>query len=124
MKIPIPIPILCLLSLIGCTSSNVVEGNAAAAKHEMIKSGSFHEECLTLHTNQTLEYSFETEKPVRFNIHYHEGTEVIYPISKDNISVLNGTFNPKTTQHYCLMWSNQLSDPVPLTYRLQLKADE
>jgi hypothetical protein len=51
-----------------------------------------------------LDYSFEAQRPVAFNIHYHEGKVVVMSVSVDNATKESGTFRPLVPQDYCLMW--------------------
>ena len=87
----------------------------------LLAAASFHEECFDLSPDQVLAYSFKSTAAVEFNIHYHEGKSVLSPVSEKDISLLQGTFRPDQTRHYCVMWSNPRSEPVPLDYRLQVK---
>jgi hypothetical protein len=75
-----------------------------------------HEECMDLRPVDLLHYSFQATRPVQFNIHYHEGATVGYPVKKDNISADKGTFTPDRDQFYCMMWTNSQSGPVNLSY--------
>jgi hypothetical protein len=51
-----------------------------------------------------LDYRFEAQRPVAFNIHYHEGKAVVMPLSIDNATKESGTFRPLVPQDYCMMW--------------------
>ena len=89
---------------------------AADNKSETIKPSGIHEDCMELVPGQILDYSFEASKPVDFNLHCHEDSGVSYEISKDRVTEDKGTFVCKKRQHYCLMWTNQGSEPVGLNY--------
>ena len=51
-----------------------------------------------------LVYRFRAQRPVSFNIHYHEGKTVIMPVSRDDATEDDATFRPLVAQDYCLMW--------------------
>lgn len=106
----------------GC--ADIWGGTSEAPKEwtgvKQIAGSSFHEECLNLRPGQALAYSFESAQPVQFNIHYHEGEEALYPVSKEGISGLKGTFRPAKSRNYCFMWSNSQSKPVKLSYEIRL----
>jgi hypothetical protein len=42
---------------------------------------------------------------VDFNIHYHRGDEVFYPVKREAMRRDGGTFTAKTGEDYCWMWS-------------------
>jgi hypothetical protein len=119
----IPFNLLILLILGGCVSSDWMS-SGKLKKSELLNTNSFHEECATLSPDQYLDYSFEATKPVHFNIHYHEGEDVRYPVSEENISTLKAAFVPESKQNYCLMWSNKQPEPVQLKYELHLRTEE
>ena len=93
---------------------------AADKKSETIKPLGIHEDCMELVPGQILDYSFETSKPVDFNLHFHEDKNVSYEISKDGVSADKGTFVCEKKQHYCLMWTNPGPEPIGLTYSYSL----
>ena len=41
------------------------------------------EECYALKAGDRLEYRFESDEPVDFNLHYHEGGAVVMPVSRE-----------------------------------------
>ena len=51
-------------------------------------------------------YSFTSEPALEFNVHYHVGDEVIYPVGPLHASELAGTVTADLDQTYCLMWRN------------------
>ena len=51
-----------------------------------------------------LVYRFRAQRPVSFNIHYHEGKTVIMPVSRDGTTQEDDTFRPLAAHDYCLMW--------------------
>ncbi|SPQ01898.1 exported hypothetical protein [Candidatus Sulfobium mesophilum] len=95
----------------GCASVDVKEKET-----ETIKPSGVHEDCMELLKGQTLDYSFDSSKPLNFNIHYHEDHNVSYVVQKDGISSDHGTYNSGKKQYYCLMWTNSNSEPVKLKY--------
>ena len=79
-----------------------------------------HEECLQLVPGDQLEYRFEAAAPLAFNIHYHEGTAVVMPLSRENTKEEIGLYAPSIAQHYCLMWEAG-ARATTLDYRVRLK---
>lgn len=83
----------------------------------VIKPGKFAEKCMAVTSKQKLEYQFTTSKPVNFNIHFHVGDAVYYPVKRDKTTGEADRFQPtKAKEDYCLMWENKTSEDVSLTY--------
>lgn len=80
-----------------------------------------HEECITLSPPEELSYSFSSSSDVKFNLHYHVGKEVVYPVKRDKASSDKGTFKPASKQDYCLMWANGSEKPVTVKYEFEVK---
>ena len=68
-----------------------------------------HEECLRLEPGEQRRYHWKSDAPVDFNIHYHRGAEVIYPVKRDGMRGDGGTFTAKTAEDYCWMWSARMA---------------
>ncbi len=64
-----------------------------------------HEECVKLQAGDRRKYYWRADSPVDFNIHYHEGPEVSYPMKRDGMRGDGGTFTAKVGQDYCWMWT-------------------
>lgn len=86
-------------------------------KPTVIKPGKFHEKCMAVTAAQKLEYQFTSSKPVNFNIHFHVGDAVYYPVKRDKTTREADRFQPtKAKEDYCLMWENKTSEDVELSY--------
>jgi hypothetical protein len=70
-----------------------------------LKPGDMHEECVRLEAGQKRGYSWKSDAPVDFNIHYHEEGKVSYPVKRAAMRGDGGTFIAKIGQDYCWMWS-------------------
>jgi hypothetical protein len=64
-----------------------------------------HEECTRVEAGQKRHYYWKSSAPVDFNIHYHRGDEVFYPVKRVRMRGDGGTFTAKTGEDYCWMWS-------------------
>ena len=64
-----------------------------------------HEECLRMEKGEKRHYSWKATSAVDFNIHYHEGPEVFYPVKRDGMRGDGGTFTAKVATDYCWMWT-------------------
>ena len=81
---------------------------AAALKPEGI-----HEECLRLEKGEKRAYRWTADTPVDFNIHYHRGNDVFFPVKRDRMRVIEGYFTAPSTEDYCWMWT-ALDKPAKL----------
>ena len=81
------------------------EAPAPKTFSKTLETGKVHEECLPLEKSHARRYEWKSTAKVDFNIHYHEGTEVFYPIKRDDVSKGRGRFKAKIKQEYCWMWT-------------------
>ena len=79
-----------------------------------------HEECIRLEKGDKRRYHWKSDAPVDFNIHYHKQTEVFYPVKRDGMRGDGGTFNPKTGEEYCWMWTAR-NAPAKVEGRIEVK---
>ncbi len=78
----------------------------------------FRELCFEMTAQDELQYDFQSDHPVDFNIHYHDGLTIHFPVKLTGITDHAGQFVPKSDQSYCLMWLNQSLSKTALTYRV------
>ena len=90
--------------------------NAETAKPVTLKPGKAHEKCMSLVPEQKIEYRFESTAKVNFNLHYHKGEQVYYPVKLDRTDGESGRYEAKAKETYCLMWENKTGADVALTY--------
>jgi len=64
-----------------------------------------HEECVRLEAGQARRWHWKSSAPVDFNIHYHRGDDVFYPVKRDVMRGDGGTFAAKSGEDYCWMWT-------------------
>ncbi len=81
-----------------------------------LNSSAAHKECTGLTTAQNLRYWFRADAPVNFNIQYQEGGQMVYPVKKDKVSILSGTYAPKNSGDVCIVWTNLNTRPVTLSF--------
>ena len=70
-----------------------------------IAPGEIHEECVKLAKLETRRYEWSSDSAIDFNIHYHEGNEVFYPVKHAGVRQAKGTFRAKRRQDFCWMWT-------------------
>lgn len=93
---------------------------AQNGKPVIIKSGKIFEKCMQLVPPQKIEYRFESSAKINFNLHYHKGDQVYYPVKLDRTNGESGLYEAKAKEAYCLMWENRNSADVELTYSTRI----
>ena len=64
-----------------------------------------HEECQRVEAGQKRRYMWRSDGPVDFNIHYHRGNDVFFPVKRGAMRGDGGTFTAGTAEDYCWMWT-------------------
>jgi hypothetical protein len=85
---------------------------AAAPLSLAIAPGKFDEQCVKLEAGAALHYRFKANGPVDFNIHHHQGSEVLYPVKRAGVRRFGDKFRAPAADEYCLMWENKGKNPV------------
>jgi hypothetical protein len=80
--------------------------------------GGFAEVCGTLAKGSSVSWRFDAGERLDFNVHYHEGKAVHYPVKRAGVARAEGRLRPKIEQDYCWMWSNKSSRPAALKVQL------
>jgi hypothetical protein len=94
--------------------------NDGAYRHAVtVAPGRFFEACGTLGAGVAVRWQFEASAPLDFNIHYHEGKDVVYPARLPAVAQATDTLAVKLAHDYCWMWTNRGAAPVKLELRLQ-----
>ncbi|MGE0358389.1 MAG: hypothetical protein AB7P08_15900 [Burkholderiales bacterium] len=79
-------------------------GKARAFAHEL-KAGAVAEECLRLDAGRSRRFAWSADAPVDFNIHFHHGDKVSYPVKANGRKSGGGRFTAATAEDYCWMWT-------------------
>ncbi|MEA1890167.1 MAG: hypothetical protein U9N50_10360 [Pseudomonadota bacterium] len=106
-------------AILSC-SSNV---HAAENQSFNLRPSEVHESCHDLAAGAKLNYSFESSSMVLFNIHYHRGKEISYPVAEKMMMRSSGTLSADSLQTYCLMWSNSQGRTLTLRYKVDIPVD-
>ena len=91
--------------LLACAGAVFGAGKPEVAVSITLEPRKVHEECQSVEAGQKRRYHWKSNVPVDFNVHYHQGPEVFYPVKRDGMRGDGGTFAAKTTQEYCWMWT-------------------
>jgi hypothetical protein len=84
----------------------------------VVAPGQFAEVCGKLTRAEAVAWSFESDQPLAFNIHYHQGKQVVTPEKRDGVSRADGWLEAAVEQDHCWMWRNQSAAPAKLDLRL------
>ncbi|HMK43867.1 MAG TPA: hypothetical protein VK445_06990 [Dissulfurispiraceae bacterium] len=99
----------------GCAGSAGMQSKTeTAAIDALVAPGKIHEACYEMLKGQVLRYRFTASKPLDFNIHFHEGAHISYPVELNGVAAQNGDYVIPQDQFYCLMWTNKQAEPVTL----------
>jgi hypothetical protein len=81
--------------------------NGGSGPYSFTLSGkAFDERCLKLAAGESIRYRFRASAPVDFNIHYHRGKEVFFPVKQAAVREAESTFRAESADDYCLMWEH------------------
>jgi len=83
--------------------------------------GKFAELCGALGAGKAVNWSFEADGELNFNIHYHVGKDVRYPSQMDRVRSSEGKLAVDLAQDYCWMWTNKSAATTKLEVRLVLR---
>lgn len=72
----------------------------------------FEEHCLKLEAGERVRYRFRATGEVDFNIHYHRGNDVHYPVRTSASLTADALFVAPEGDDYCLMWERKGDGPV------------
>jgi hypothetical protein len=82
-----------------------------AFRHE-IKPSKLAEECRNLATDERARYRFEASAAVPFNVHFHRGNTVEYPVKIDKTLDAASIFAAPSKQDFCWMWTSETTETV------------
>ncbi len=67
------------------------------------------EKCLELEARQTIEYRYQSPKPLLFHIHFHTESSTEIPLEIPEAQTHSGLFTADTTQEYCFTWKSPVA---------------
>jgi hypothetical protein len=85
-----------------------------------LEAHAMHEECMTVDANDPRRWQWKADGPVDFNVHYHKGNDVSYPVKRDGMRGDGGVFVARTREGYCWMWTAR-DKPVRLEGRIEAR---
>jgi hypothetical protein len=91
-----------------CAEQPLAPGRPKAATLDLAPYA-VHEECADLVLGDRLDYRFESNAPVKFNISYRDSNMIVVPITRDDVMADSGVFAPLIKSRYCLSWEANAS---------------
>jgi hypothetical protein len=88
------------------------------AHEQQVEPGQFAEICGKLQKGEAIAWQYQGSAALDFNIHYHVGETVIYPLRKPSAKAARGRLRVVLDQDYCWMWTNKGAQPVALSLTL------
>ena len=80
----------------------------------------YFEKCLDLSDSQELQFGFDSQASLSFNLHYHDQGEINYRLKENSIDELDNTFQPEKRGYYCLQWGNPGKEKVEMNYYFKI----
>lgn len=80
-----------------------------------------HEVCMNLLDGQKMSYSFKSAKSMKFNIHFHEGDNVSFPVEEHLTDGATDVFTSPGERGYCMMWTNQNAEAIELNVEYEIQ---
>ena len=105
-----------LLFVAACAVAPVKESGI-----NQIKPAGIHEECFSAKSGQKIIYTYYSSLPVDFNVHYHAGEKIHYPIERRGATMDDGTYVADHEDIYCLMWTNNQTTTITVNYKYEIQ---
>ena len=85
--------------------------------------GKFVEVCGLLAKGQSVAWSFNAETAMDFNIHYHQGKQILFPKKLYDAMDSAGKLDVAVDKDHCWMWTNKGPSASSLRLRMALRPD-
>ena len=114
MRLP-ALAIVIVLSSLPAGAQSVEERAALAMRpfEHTLQPGAVAEECVRLEAGRSRAFEWTSDGPLDFNIHFHSGAKVTYPVKLANRKDGKGRFTASASEDYCWMWTAKF--PTKLT---------
>lgn len=84
-----------------------------------VADGRFVEVCGALPLGAEVGWRFKLSEPAEFNIHYHVGKDVVYPVKLPSVREAAQTLRVASKEDHCWMWTNRSGRPMEVWVRLE-----
>ncbi len=96
--------VLAFLAPAALAASLAPDGKPREFRHAL-KAGDVAEECVRLEAGRSRAFEWSSDAAVDFNIHFHRGKDVTYPMKLDGQRKGRGRFTASSAEDYCWMWT-------------------
>ena len=79
--------------------------------------------CGPLDASAVVDWQMKSSTPIDFNVHFHQGEEVVYPTRQNGVNKLTDRLTTTTAETFCWMFTNPAQNPTVITLDLQLNPD-
>ena len=110
---------MAVLALGACAVDTITTDVPIAVSGLPIAPFEIHEECVQLVPGDRLDFRFEAQRPVNFQIYYKDGITFIAPVSREDTMEFSGVFRPPYERRYCLQWEAGQQGAI-IEYRIRL----
>jgi hypothetical protein len=93
-------------------------GEGRFAHQGSVAAGKFVEVCGKLPAGLSVRWDFTAGTPMDFNVHYHQGKDVVFPAKLSAVASARDVLVTKIEQDYCWMWENPSAAAATLTVNL------
>jgi hypothetical protein len=83
------------------------EGHDAPSGTLSLAPFEIQEVCFEMAALDEIQYDFEADRLVEFDIHYHEGFAIYFVVELSGITINADKFVAKVGRSYCLRWANE-----------------
>lgn len=81
------------------------------------------EVCGPLAAGSVVDWKLKSGSPLDFNIHFHQGDNVVYPTQEAGVTALEDRLTATEAQTYCWMLTNKQESAAVIELDLQLNPD-
>ena len=112
-------PLLAVLLAACTTPDTLVMNESRAAEEYAIAPYEFHEECATMAPGDRIDYRFDAQAPVDFQVFYQEGAAYISTVNREGVREAAGVFTAPAARRYCVRWDAGAQGAL-VDYKLRL----
>ena len=112
-----------LVSAITMLASSLSSGWAADSQQAELAPGKMHESCHPMASEDVMHFTFSASSEIVFNIHYHVGRAVHYPVPDQQVMQMKDKFTAILPKTYCLTWKNRQESPASLAYSVEIRGN-
>lgn len=95
------------------------DGQGRFVHRAEVPAGKIVEICGAIPPGANVAWRYEASAPLDFNIHYHRGEQVVYPVKLAQRAQAKGRLRVQASEDHCWMWRHKGTAPAALDVHLQ-----